>query len=183
VSIPEIFSYWLQAGRVDVGFLGAAQVDRWGNINTTVIGDYHRPMVRLPGAGGAPEIASHAGQTFIMLRQSTRSFVAQLDFKTSAGYIGDPQARSRAGARGMGPQAIITDLGILRPDPETGEFALAALYHGATVADARKATAWELKVFPTVEQIAPPDADELATLRDLQDRTEQAHKLPPRLPF
>jgi len=183
VSIPEIFTYWLQAGRVDVGFLGAAQIDRWGNINTTVIGSYDRPTVRLPGAGGAPEIASHARETFIMLRQSPRSFVAKLDFKTSAGYFGDQQARRQAGARGNGPQAIITDLGILRPDPDNGEFCLAALFAGVSVEDAVAATGWQLKVFPDIQRVPPPDSQELVALRDLNTRTAQAHRQPSRLPF
>src|SRR5688500_1187993 len=111
--LPEIFAYWLQGGRVDVGFLGAAQMDRFGNLNSTVIGDYARPKVRLPGAGGAPEIAAHAKQTFVVLKQSPRTFVAELGFRSSAGFLEGGDARERAGVPGRGPQAVIADLGLL----------------------------------------------------------------------
>ena len=117
VPLPEIFSYYLQAGRVDVGFLGAAQIDRFGNLNSTVIGPYDAPHTRLPGAGGAPEIAAHARQTFVMLKATPRSFVEQLDFRTSAGFCEGHGARARSGARGGGPRAVITDFGILTPHP------------------------------------------------------------------
>ena len=183
VAIPEIFTYWLQAGRVDVGFLGAAQIDRFGNLNTTAIGDYHAPKVRLPGAGGAPEIAAHAKETFIMLRQSPRSFVDKMDFITSAGYIGDTEARRKAGARGHGPQQIITDLGILRPDPQTGELTLTALFQGVSVEDAKTATGWPLAVAESLDHIAPPTEEELHALRQLQSRTAEAHKRARKLPY
>ena len=117
VPLPEVFSYYLQGGRVDVGFLGAAQIDRFGNLNSTVIGPYDAPATRLPGAGGAPEIAAHARQTFVMLKATPRSFVEQLDFRTSAGYLDGHGARARSGARGGGPRAVITDFGILTPHP------------------------------------------------------------------
>lgn len=183
VSIPEIFTYWLQAGRVDVGFLGAAQIDRYGNLNTTVIGDYKDPKVRLPGAGGAPEIAAHARETYIMLRQSPRAFVDKMDFITSAGYIGDSETRRRAGARGNGPQVVISDLGILRPDPDTGELVMTALFDGATLEQAREATGWPLKVAEELESVPPPTQVELEALRDLNARTAQAHKRARRLPY
>src|SRR5712691_6875954 len=115
VSVPEIFSYWLQGGRIDVGFLGAAQIDRFGNLNSTAIGDYDHPKVRLPGAGGAPEISAHCGETYVMLRQSPRAFVEQLDFLTTAG---------RGTGPGRGVTAVITDLGVLEPDPGTEELTL-----------------------------------------------------------
>src|SRR5438034_10174159 len=118
VSLPEIFSYWLQAGRIDVGFLGAAQIDRFGNLNTTVIGGYGRPKTRLPGAGGAPEIAHHAKQIFVVLKHSPRSFVAKLDFCTRAGFLNGHGERARRGIPGAGPQGVITDLGV--PQPVTG---------------------------------------------------------------
>ena len=120
VPLPEIFSYWLQAGRIDVGFLGAAQIDRFGNLNTTVIGGYGKPKTRLPGAGGAPEIAHHAKQIFVVLKQSPRSFVAKLDFCTSAGFLNGNGERARRAMPGAGPQAVITDLGVLASDRVAG---------------------------------------------------------------
>jgi len=176
VSIPEIFRYWLQGGRVDVGFLGAAQVDRFGNINTTVIGgDYAHPKVRLPGAGGAPEIASNAKETWIIIKQTKRSFVAQLDFLTSVGHLTGGDSRARSGARGAGPTAVITDLGVLTPDPATRELTLTALHPGVTVEQAKAATGWDLKVADSLERTAAPTAYELQVLRDLQARTAKAH--------
>jgi glutaconate CoA-transferase subunit B len=176
VSIPEIFRYWLQGGRVDVGFLGAAQVDRFGNINTTVIGgDYAHPKVRLPGAGGAPEIASNAKETWIIIKQTKRSFVPKLDFLTSVGHLTGGDSRAKSGARGAGPTAVITDLGVLAPDPATRELTLTALHPGITVEQAKAATGWELKVADALERTAPPTAYELSILRDLQARTAKAH--------
>lgn len=166
VSVPEIFSYWLQAGRVDVGFLGAAQVDRFGNINTTVVGEYEHPKVRLPGAGGAPEIAASAGQTFIMLRQSPRAFVDRLDFRTSVGHAQGGDSRSRLGMTGTGPQVVITDIGVLRPDA-SGELVLTALHPGRTVEEAVAATGWPLRVAESLDTTAPPTAEELRMLRAL----------------
>ena len=175
VSIPEIFRYWLQGGRVDVGFLGAAQVDRFGNINTTVIGDYAKPKVRLPGAGGAPEIASNAKQTWIIIKQTKRSFVPKLDFMTSVGHLDGGDSRARSGARGLGPTAVITDLGVLEPDPVTRELTLVALHPGVTVEQAKASTGWELKVAGHLPVTATPTAVELQTLRDLHARTAKAH--------
>lgn len=174
VSTPEIFQYWLQGGRIDVGFLGAAQVDRFGNINTTVIGDYRRPLTRLPGAGGAPEIAASARQVLIMLKQSPRAFVAKLDFVTSVGYLDGGGARERLGLPGQGPVAIITDLCIMEPDP-TKEFVVTQLHAGVTPEQAVQATGWPLRFAETVHGTAPPTATELAALRDLQRRTAEAH--------
>jgi glutaconate CoA-transferase subunit B len=175
VPLPEIFSYWLQAGRIDVGFLGAAQIDRYGNLNTTVIGDYAAPRTRMPGAGGAPEIALHARQTFIVLRQSPRSFVERLDFRTSAGFLGGSGERSRLGAGGAGPRVVITDLGILKPDPETDELTLAARYPGVEVGAIVAATGWPLRVAADVDIVPEPTSAELLVLRDLNDRTRRAH--------
>ncbi|HKY95739.1 MAG TPA: CoA-transferase, partial [Kiloniellales bacterium] len=127
VSTPEIFRYWLQGGRIDVGFFGAAQIDRFANINTTVIGDYARPKVRLPGAGGAPEIAAMAKEVLIILKHGRKAFVEKLDFVTSAGFLDGGDARERAGLPGRGPTAVITDLGILEPDPVTRELTLVSL--------------------------------------------------------
>ncbi len=175
VSIPEIFAYWLQAGRVDVGFLGAAQIDRYANINTTVIGDYSHPTTRLPGAGGAPEIAAHAREVFVMLRQSARAFVQVLDFITSVGHLHGGDARRRLGLAGRGPTRVFTDLGILAPAPNDHELQLTEVYPGVTPDDVRAATGWPLRVAATVVQIEPPTAIELEALRDLQERTRKAH--------
>lgn len=175
VSTPEIFRYWLQGGRITTGFLGAAQIDRFANINTTVIGDYAHPKVRLPGAGGAPEIASLAGEVLIILKQSPRAFVEQLDFITSAGFLDGGDARERAGLPGKGPTSVITDLGILRPDPQSRELTLTSVHPGATVEQAVEATGWPLKVAADVVTTEAPTADELAVLRDLEARTARAH--------
>jgi glutaconate CoA-transferase subunit B len=182
VSLPEIFSHWLQAGRVDVGFLGAAQIDRFGNINTTVIGDYLQPTVRLPGAGGAPEIAQHAHQTFVVLKQSTRSFVEELDFVTSAGFLRGHGERARRGLRGAGPQVVITDLGVLRPDPDTQELTLVARFANIEVDSIRLSTGWSLAIADTLSVIPPPTAKELRALRALHERTRIAHARPARRP-
>lgn len=176
VSIPEIFRYWLQGGRVDVGFLGAAQVDRFGNINSTIIGgDYAKPKVRLPGAGGAPEIAANAKETWIIIRQSKRTFVPKLDFMTTIGHAEGGDSRATLGARGKGPTAVITDLGVLEPDPVTRELTLVAVHPGVTVEQVREATGWDLKVATAVRTTAAPTANELETLRDLHARTASAH--------
>ena len=178
VPLPEIFNYYLQAGRVDVGFLGAAQVDRFGNLNSTVIGSYAAPSTRLPGAGGAPEIAAHARQTFVMLKATPRSFVRELDFRTSAGFLEGHGARERSGARGGGPRAVITDFGVLTPAAESQELELSALFPGATVEEARAAVGWPLRVAATVETLAPPSDVEVSTLRALHARTREAHSRP-----
>lgn len=175
VSLPEVFSYWLQAGRVDVGFLGAAQIDRFGNLNTTVIGDYRKPKTRLPGAGGAPEIAHHARQIFVVLKQSTRSFVAKLDFCSSAGFLNGYGERARRAIPGAGPQVVITDLGVLKPATESQELTLVARYENISVDRIRAATGWPLAVADTIAVIAAPSADELRVLRDLHERTRIAH--------
>lgn len=167
ISVPEIFTYWLQAGRIDVGFLGAAQLDRFGNINTTVVGDYEHPKVRLPGAGGAPEIAASAKQTFIMLRQNPRAFVDRLDFCTSVGNHQGGDSRQALGMTGRGPTVIITDIGVLRPEAGTGEFVLTAVHPGRTVEEAIAATGWPLRVSPDLVTTELPTADELAALRAL----------------
>jgi glutaconate CoA-transferase subunit B len=175
VSIPEIFAYWLQGQRVDVGFLGAAQVDRFANINTTVIGSYDQPKVRLPGAGGAPEIATSAREVFIMLRQSNRAFVPKVDFITSAGHLEGGDSRRRLGLPGRGPTAVITDLGILIPASDTSELTLASIHPGVSVEQVRAATGWPLKIASELAQTPAPTAQELSVLRDLNARTKRAH--------
>jgi len=175
VSVPEMFRYWLQGGHIDVGFLGAAQIDRFGNINTTVIGDYDAPRVRLPGAGGAPEIASSCGEVFLMLSQTSRSFVDKLDFITSVGHLEGGGSRRRAGLPGKGPTAVITDLGVLTPDPQTRELVLTTVHPGVTEAQARDETGWALQVSAELATTPAPTESELAVLRDLKARTERAH--------
>jgi glutaconate CoA-transferase, subunit B len=175
VSLPEIFAYWLQGGRVDVGFLGAAQIDRFGNLNSTVVGDYAHPKTRLPGAGGAPEIAINARQIFIVVKQNPRAFVSRLDFRSSAGFLEGGGARARIGAPGAGPQVVITDLGVLRPAPDPEELQLVARYEGVSVDQAVKATGWRLRVAECVDVVAPPTDEELRVLRELHERTRVAH--------
>ena len=167
VSVPEVFNYWLQPGRIAVGFLGAAQIDKFGNINTTVIGDYAKPKVRLPGAGGAPEIAASCREVTVVLRQNLRAFVDRVDFITSVGFGDGPGARERLGLTGRGPQRIITDLGVLEPDPATCEFVLTGVYPGVAVADVRAKTGWELQVSPRLAEIPAPGPGELSALRAL----------------
>ncbi len=169
VSVPEIFNYWLQPGRISVGFLGAAQLDRFGNINTTVIGErYADPKVRLPGAGGAPEIAASCREVIIIVRQSRRSFVDRVDFVTSVGYGDGPGHRERLGLAGAGPRKVITDLGVLEPDPATRELTLTGVYPGVTAGQARAATGWDLAVSTGLKLLDPPSPGELAALRALQ---------------
>jgi glutaconate CoA-transferase subunit B len=168
VSVPEIFSYWLQGGRVSLGFLSAAQIDRYGNINSTVIGSYDNPSVRLPGAGGAPEIAASAGEVFVVMRQTARAFVERCDFRTSVGFGDGPGSRQRLGLRGHGPTVVVTDLGVLRPDPDTSELVMTDLHDGVTLEMASAATGWALRLADPLGRTAPPTAEELATLRELQ---------------
>jgi glutaconate CoA-transferase subunit B len=154
VSVPEMFGYWLQGGRIDVGFLGAAQIDRHGNLNSTVIGDYATPKVRLPGAGGAPEIATSVREVFVMLRQSPRAFVERIDFRSSVG--------TRV-------SVVVTDLGLLEPGAD-GELTLTHVHPGVTAHQAREATGWPLRVADQLGETQPPSDDELSTLRELQAR-------------
>jgi glutaconate CoA-transferase subunit B len=175
VSTPEIFRYYLQGGRINVGFLGAAQIDRFANINTTVIGPYRKPKTRLPGAGGAPEIAALAGEVLIIIQQSTRSFVRELDFVTSAGFLEGGDARERLGLPGQGPVAVITDLCILEPDPVTRELTVASIHPGIARAAIDGATGWPVRYLSRVATTDPPTSHELQTLRELQKRTAAAH--------
>jgi glutaconate CoA-transferase, subunit B len=168
VSVPEIFNYWLQPGRIELGFLGAAQIDRFANINTTVIGDYHEPKVRLPGAGGAPEIAASCQRVVVVVRQSRRVFVEKVDFVTSVGFGSGPGHREQLGMRGAGPRAVITDLGVLTPDPDTCELTLTRVHPGVTVDEVRDATGWNLAVAADLRETDEPTEIELATLRTLE---------------
>lgn len=174
VSVPEIFGYWLQGGRIDVGFLGAAQIDRFGNLNSSVIGPYDSPTVRLPGAGGAPEIASLCRETYVMLRQTPRAFVEQLDFRTTVGFGDGPGSRRELGMPGGGVTVVVTDLGVLEPDPETCELTLTSLHPERTVEEALASTGWELRVTPDVSMSEPPTETELEALRSLKTIAEVA---------
>ena len=159
VSVPEIFNYWLQPGRIDVGFLGAAELDRWGDINTTVIGDYDAPVVRLPGAGGAPEIAASCGRVLVVMRHGRRAFVERVGFRTSLGER---------------VSTVITDIGVLERDAERAELVLTALHPGATLDQARADTGWDLAVADEVATTAAPSPEELAVLRELEATKGQA---------
>lgn len=167
-SMYDIFTHYLQRGNVDVGFLGGAQIDRFGNINATVIGDYNHPQVRLPGSGGSMEIAAWADRCYVMTPHQKRRFPEKVDFTTSAGFLNGGGARQAAGVRGKGPQAVVTHLGILEPD-ETGELVLAALHPGCTAEAAHSNTGWELKVSPNLRQTLPPTIEELRILREELD--------------
>ena len=168
VSVPEMFNYWVGGGRIDVGFLGAAQIDRFCNINTTVIGPYDDPKVRLPGAGGAPEIAAAAREVIVIVRQSRRSFVEKLDFVTSIGHGSGPGDRERLGFPGAGPSVVVTDLGVLRPDPQDRELVLVAVHPGVEVEQVREATGWPLRVSDAVTTTEAPTDEELSTLREMR---------------
>ncbi|MBB1158842.1 MULTISPECIES: CoA-transferase subunit beta [Amycolatopsis] len=173
VSVPEVFNYWLQPGRIDVGFLGAAQLDKFGNINTTVIGsDYHDPKVRLPGAGGAPEIAASCKEVFVVLRQSKRTFVDKVDFVTSFGHGSGRGDRERLGLRGAGPTLVVTDLGLMRPDPDTAELTLTELHPGVELDQVVEATGWTLKTAADLKTTPAPTERELTLLRELKKAGE-----------
>ncbi len=175
VSLVEIFTYWLQGGRIDLGFLGAAQIDRFANINSTVVGDYLTPSVRLPGAGGAPAIAASCGEVLITLRHSKRAMVPKVDFITSGGHLEGGDSRARMRFPGKGPTAVITDLGILTPDPISKELTLTSVHPGVSIEKVVDATGWPLKVAAEVRTTAPPTETELKVLRELQERTARAH--------
>jgi glutaconate CoA-transferase subunit B len=175
VSTPEIFRYWLQGGRIHVGFLGAAQLDRFANINTTVIGPYDRPKVRLPGAGGAPEIAALAGEVLIVMKQSRRTFVEKLDFITSAGHLDGGASRERLGCPGKGPTVVITDLCVMRPDPATRELTVTEIHPGVTHEQIVAATGWSIRFASRTSETEPPTDAELEALHALLERTHRAH--------
>jgi len=167
VSVPEMFNYWLQGGWIRTGFLGAAQIDRFGNLNSTVIGDYRKPKVRLPGAGGAPEIAGFCHRTLVLLRQNPRTFVEELDFMTTVGMLRGGRSRQELEVPGHGPQAVITDLGILEPDADSGELVLTHLHPGVSAEAAIEATSWPLQVAEELVKTEEPSERELEFLRAL----------------
>jgi glutaconate CoA-transferase subunit B len=164
-SMYDIFAFYLQRGNVDVGFMGGAQIDRFGNINATVIGDYSHPKVRLPGSGGSMEIAAWANRCYLLTPHSKRRFPARLDFRTSAGFLSGRAERQAANLRGGGMQAVVTDLGFMEPD-ESGELILTALHPGVTAEQVCENTGWELKVAAHLRTTLPPDPEELRILRE-----------------
>jgi glutaconate CoA-transferase, subunit B len=175
VPVVEMFQYWLQGGRITVGFLGGAQVDRYGNLNSTVVGHYERPKVRLPGSGGATEIATQCGRVFIVMPHGARAFVEKLDFLTSLGHGPTGRERQALGLRTAGPTLIVTDLCTMRPDPETNEFEVTTLHPGVTEERVRENTGWPVQFARNIETTAAPTPGELAALRDLLERTDRAH--------
>jgi glutaconate CoA-transferase subunit B len=175
VSVPEMFRYWLQGGRITVGFLGGAQIDRYANLNTTVIGPYEKPSVRLPGGGGAPEIASSCQEIYIIMAQQKRTFVERVDFITSFGHGEGGDHRARLGMKTAGPTRIVTDLAVLTPDAVTRELTVTSIHPGVTREQISANTGWPIRFAPDVQTTAPPTQEEIATLRDLRERTQRAH--------
>ncbi|MCM2973549.1 CoA-transferase subunit beta [Larsenimonas suaedae] len=180
VAVPEMFRYWLQGGRVDVGFLGTAQIDKYANLNTTLIGDYREPKVRLPGGGGAPEIATNSKEVFVMVKHSRRTFVEAVDFVTTLGFGRDGTARDNvhpetARHLGKGPTRVITDLCVMRPDPETRELIVTELHPGVTREAVIEATGWPVRFAESVGTTPAPSAEEIEVLRALKARTERHH--------
>lgn len=169
-SMYDIFAFYLQRGNVDVGFLGGAQIDRFGNINATVIGDYEHPKVRLPGSGGSMEIAAWANRCYIITPHQKRRFPEKVDFRTSAGFLDGRGERDQANLRGAGPQAVVTHLGVMEPDG-SGELILTALHPGASVGQVQENTGWKIKIAPDLRTTAPPTQDELRILRQELDPT------------
>jgi glutaconate CoA-transferase subunit B len=175
VAVPEMFNYWLQGGRITVGFLGGAQIDRFANLNTIVIGPYGKPKVRLPGSGGAPEIANCCGETFVVMRQSKRGFVDRLDFMTSFGHGTGGDHRVRLGLKTKGPTKLITDLCVFEPDPATREMTVVSIHPGVTKEQIAANTGWPVRFAQEVAETEVPSARELEVLRELHARTRRAH--------
>lgn len=176
VSVPEMFRYWLQGGHISIGFLGAAQLDKYGNINTTVIGDYHHPKTRLPGGGGAPEIASSSQQIYITMKQSLRGMVEHIDFFTSYGHGTGGKDRQQQGITTQGPTLLITDLAIWTPDEQSREFTVRSMHPGVTRDMIQDTCGWKVRFDNELTQTPPPTELELKTLRELKQRTELAHQ-------
>ena len=168
-SMFELFAYYLQAGLIDVAFLGGAQIDRYGNLNTTVIGDYAKPKVRLPGSGGACEIAINARKVMVIMRQAQRSFVDTLHFRTSPGHSGDPAHDRARGWWGSGPTSVVTDLGTYGFDEETGEMTLRTLHPGVTLDQVRENMGWDPRVAGDLGETLPPSEEELRLIREELD--------------
>ena len=168
-GMADVFQFLLQNGRIEVGFLGGAQIDRFGNINTTVVGSYDHPAVRLPGSGGAAEIAIHARRTVVISRLSRRAFPESVDFVTSPGHRTRAGTRRELGMPGAGPVRVVTDKGILDADPDTGELVLAALYPGTSAEDVRAGVGWPLRCREILEEVAPPGPEDLRLLREVLD--------------
>jgi glutaconate CoA-transferase, subunit B len=175
VPVAEMFRYWLQGGRMTVGFLGGAQIDRFANLNTTVIGSYDMPRTRLPGGGGAPEIGTCCGEIFIIMSQSKRNFVAKLDFITSMGHGEGGDHRARLGLRTKGPTKLVTDLCVFEPDARTREMTVTSIHPGVTRAQIAECTGWSVSYVAAVAETPAPTAQELEVLRDLHARTARAH--------
>ena len=175
VSVPEMFRYWLMGGRITVGFLGGAQIDKFANLNTTVVGPYARPKVRLPGGGGAPEIAISCGEIFIIMAQSRRSFVPKLDFVTSLGHGEGGDHRARLGVKTKGPTKLLTDLAIFEPNPQTKEMTVVSIHPGVTRAQIAENTGWDVNYAANVQETPAPSVRELEVLRALHIRTARAH--------
>jgi glutaconate CoA-transferase subunit B len=175
VSVPEMFRYWLQGRRITVGFLGGAQIDRFANLNTSVIGAYDKPKVRLPGGGGAPEIATNCDQIFITMKMGKQAFVERLAFVTTLGHGEGGDSRAKHGVTTAGPTRVITDLCVLEPDPETKELTVTQLHPGVTREDVIEQCAWPLRFAATISETAPATNEELEVLRGLHERTRIAH--------
>ena len=174
VPVVEMFRYWLQGGRISIGFLGGAQIDRFANLNTTVIGPYDKPKVRLPGGGGAPEIATSCGEVFIIMAQGKRTFVDKLDFVTSLGHGQGPGHREGLGVTTKGPTRLVTDLCVMEPDAVSKELTVVSIHPGVTREQIAQNTGWKVKYAPEVADTPAPTTEELSVLRDLHARTKAA---------
>lgn len=168
-SMADVFQYFLQNGRIGVGLLGGAQIDRYGNINTTVVGDYSRPSVRLPGSGGAAEIAIHARRTVVITRLDRRVFPERVDFVTSPGHRANGQSRQELGMPGAGPTRVVTDKAVLEAEADSGELILASLYPGIEPAEVAAGVGWPLRSRARLTHAEPPSARELHLLREVLD--------------
>lgn len=175
VSVPEMFTYWLQGGRITVGFLGAAQLDRFANINTTVIGPYDTPDIRLPGSGGAPEIATSCREIFVITKHKQRVLVPKVGFVTSLGHGEGADHRRRLGLGTLGPSLVVTDLCLMRPDPETRELTVVSIHEGVGEREVVENTGWPIRFADDLDRTPPPTGTELDVLRDLHARTARAH--------
>jgi len=175
VTVPDMFRYWLQGGRLTVGFLGGAQIDKFANLNTTVVGPYDKPKVRLPGGGGAPEIATSCGEIFIIMNHGKRGFVEKIDFFTSLGHGTGGDSREKLGVKTKGPTKLITDLCVFEPDPATKEMTVTSIHPGVTREQIDANTGWKVKYAANVVETPAPTARELEVLRELHARTRRAH--------